>query len=119
MLLHASAPLHSVAFDFAMNNLRLFSLALVATAPPTAATPLFSLLSLFSLWQSEMGHSAAAAFRHADIPLYKQCLIALSVRVCVQVCVHACAHSCVFSPWCFIVWNKLTSRVLLRLLSGI
>lgn len=86
MLLHASAVLHSVPFDFAMNSLCLFSFAVVTASPRsatlTATTPLFSLLVLlfFSLWQNEMGYSAAAAFQHhphADIPLHKQCLIAV------------------------------------------
>lgn len=78
----------------AMTNLRLSSLAPLATAPHALSHPLHChppfliTFTLFSLWQNEMGHSAASAFQrspHADIPLHKQSLNAVSVRMCVRV----------------------------------
>lgn len=66
-----------------------------------------------------MGHSAAAAFQHyphADIPLHKQCLIALSLQVCARLHVHAFVFS---TPATSVVWQQVTSRVLSSRLSGI
>lgn len=92
-----------------MTNPRPSSLTLIATAPPHIATPhrfhppFLITFTLFSLWQNEMGHSAVAAFQHslcAEIPLHKQCLIAVHVEVCVHVCV------CVFHPGTLLCYQR-------------
>lgn len=101
MLLHASALHHPVALALCYDQsppLRLPCSLVAAAAPPlsatlTAATPPFLItFTLFSLWQNEMGHSAASAFQRsprADIPLHKLHLIAVSVRTrASQVCMH-------------------------------
>lgn len=113
----------------AMTNLHLFSPALLAAAPSHSATltpphlPFLITFTLFSFWQNEMGHSAAAAFQHsphADIPLHKQRLIAC-VRECerVSVCVPGIPKRLCFSPSYFVVRYKVNSRVLLSCLIGI
>ena len=111
MFLHASALNHPVAFALCNDQ----SPPLLSCSCSNCTTPLshphcchppfLITFTLFSLWQNEMGHSAAAAFQHyphADIPHHKQCLIAVSVQACM------CTHLC-FSPWYFVVCTQLLS----------
>lgn len=121
MFLHASALNHPVAFALCNDQsppLLSCSCCYCTTPlshPHCCHPPFLITFTLFSLWQNEMGRSAAAAFQHhphADIPHHKQCLTAVSVRACM------CAHLC-FSPWYFVVWHTVASRVLLKRLSGI
>lgn len=90
MLLHASALHRPVAFALCNDQsppLLSCSRCYCTTTlshPHCCHPPFLITFTLFSLWQNEMGHSAAAAFQHhphADITLHKHCPIACSVCV--------------------------------------
>lgn len=101
----------------AMTNLRLFSLALVATAPPhsatlAAATPLFSLLSL-SFLSGKMRWAILLPLHFNTIPMQtfpfinSALLLFLCECACVQGCVHVCARISVFHPATLLCGTKL------------
>lgn len=99
MLLYASALHHPVAFALCSDQSppplscsRCYCTTTL-THPHCCHPPFLITFALFSLWQNEMGHSAASAFQHhphADIPLHKQFLTAVFVQECLCVRVRAC-----------------------------
>lgn len=75
------------------------------TTPHCCHPPFFITFTLFFCLANEMGHSAIAAFQHshhAETPLHKHCLIAVSVQACILECVCICVYVFI-SPWSSVV----------------